>query len=108
MNEGSPFATLSFLKPAPQPKLEELPNLESFEHWVRMAKPGAQICYARGVFLSGERQAVARAAFRAYEAGRVELCQRRNGEGFDYLAQKRKDIMCPFQPPILRGDVRKG
>jgi len=45
---------------------------------------------------------------RLAETGRLELCQRRNGNGFDYLAQKRKDIVSPFQPPILRGDVRKG
>jgi len=87
---------------------DDLPNLESFEHWVRMAKPGAQITYARSVFLSEERRPVAKAAFRAYEEGKVELCQRRNGNGFDYLAQKRKDTVRPFQPPTLRGDVRKG
>jgi hypothetical protein len=108
MNEDTPFAALSFLMPAPEPRLEELPNLESFEHWVRMAKPGAQITYARGVFLSEERQAVAKVAFRAYEEGKVELCQRRNGNGFDYLAQKRKDLVRPFQAPAMRGDVRKG
>jgi len=86
---------------------DDLPNLERFEHWVRMAKPGAQICYARGVFLSEKRRPIAKAAFRYYENGKVELCQRRNGNGFDYLCQKRRDIVRPFQPPILRGDVRK-
>ena len=106
MNDESPISSFSFL--LPEAKKDDLPTSHDFEVWLRTAPPETQITYATGVFLSEERQAVAKAAFRAYEEGKVELCQRRNGNGFDYLAQKRKDLVRPFQPPTLRGDVRKG
>ena len=91
-------------------KEDDLPTPQALEVWLNTAPPGAQLCYATGVFLSEERQAVAKAAYKGFESGLVELCQRRPADGtsFDYIAQKRKEIIRPFQPPTLRGDVRKG
>src|SRR4029078_3004555 len=36
-------------------------------------------------------------------AGRVELAQRRNGDGFDYICQKRRVIEPPEAPMMMRG-----
>jgi hypothetical protein len=91
-----------------EPKLVDLPTSHALEIWLKIAPPGAQITYATGAFITEERRSAAKAAYDAYERGKVELAQRRNGNGFDYLAQKRRDTVRPFQPPILRGDVRKG
>ena len=111
---NGPFAGLAPLIPEPTPS--------AFQAWLKTAAPGSEYVYASGVVWLDERQKnnskiylldeatrqVAREAWGEYELGKVELCQRRNGNGFDYLCQKRRDNVRPFQPPILRGDVRKG
>jgi len=45
----------------------------------------------------------------AYEAGRVELAQRRcaDGRGFDYICQKRRNVVPPFgSNPLHCGNNR--
>jgi hypothetical protein len=91
--------------------VEPLPDLFDWQVWLAASPPGAKLTYARNVpWLDQSQRTVARAAYKAYELGLVELCQRRcaDGTGFDYIAQKRKEIIRPFQPAILRGDIRKG
>ena len=48
-------------------------------------------------------RAVAKAVRDAYRAGRVELAQQRNGNGFDYICQKRRVIEPPEAPMMMRG-----
>jgi hypothetical protein len=75
--------------------MDEL-KLHEFLDWVDEAKPGASVVYAEAVTLGDNKtpdhvKQVGHAALRAFADGKVELCQRRNGEAFEYLAVKRKD-----------------
>ena len=121
MNDGSssPFiSALSFLLPTNAPKSEDtkieddLPTSHAFEVWLRTAPPAATLCYAKRVawldgrkprnhqehILSAERRSVCKAAYRAYEEGKAELCQRRVGDGFEYLIQKRREVRPIYIP----------
>jgi hypothetical protein len=88
--------------------VKPLPDLFHWQVWLAASPPGAKLTYARNVPWLDQSE-VAKAAYKAYELGLVELCQRRcaDGTAFDYIAQKRKEIIRPFAPPILRGDIRK-
>ena len=99
----SPFDGLAVLLP-PKAEQSEPSEMEAFERWLKHANPGSEYVYATGVVrldevrrqkpvLSEETWAVAKAAWKAYEQGRVELAQRRNENGFDYLCQKRREAI---------------
>ena len=93
--------------------------VDDFELWLRHAPPGSEHCYATGVTWPEERKpisqpsisspkrlrAVAKAVRDAYRAGRMELAQRRNGNGFDYICQKRRVIEPPQAPMMKRGRI---
>jgi len=81
------------------PDGEILPSVRMFNRWLVRAKPRSMFCYARDMW--GPKsprnksprniKAVARAVWGAYQAGTVELVQRRNRQGtIDYLAIKRR------------------
>lgn len=65
--------------------------IDAFQEAVDGCSPGAKIIYHRGQILAGSR--LARAALKAFEAGRVELVQRRNGAPatgiFEFIAVKK-------------------
>ena len=88
----SRFGELSFLLPT----RAEPSALDRFEHWLSTAESGSEYVYATGIWLDtrhDEKRAVARAAWKAYDQGRVELAQRPNEQGmFDYICQKRRVI----------------
>ena len=77
--------------------------LVEFREWLSAAKPGERYVYASGIAVMGDIarsteegrawmdkvRPVRRAALAAYEAGDVILLQKRNGKGFDYIAQRR-------------------
>jgi hypothetical protein len=77
--------------------------LVEFKDWLVAAKPGERYVYASGIAVMGDIarsteegrawmdkvRPVRRAALAAYEAGDVILLQKRNGKGFDYIAQRR-------------------
>jgi hypothetical protein len=96
-----------------------LVSAEDFDQWLSTGKPGSVFCYATCVWLEErkphkssvflvpeETRTVAKAVWRAYEAGKVEPCQRRNGKQFDYLAIKRREIVPPLKPHSMCGKVR--
>jgi len=102
LDSDSSFAALSSLLP---PKAE-LSELDLFERWLDTSQPGREYIYATGVtwlherkknrpnehLLDADIRAVAKAAWKAYERGEVELAQRRNEQGsLDYICQKRKE-----------------
>ena len=80
--------------------------MKRFQAWLRDGKPLSHYTYASGLtwlderkpnnskinLIDAETREVADAAWKAYEQGKVELCQRRNpnGKGFDYVAQRRR------------------
>ena len=68
--------------------------LRKFNRWLVRAKPRSIFCYARDMWghKSPRKMRVVASAVRgAYEAGTVELVQRRNRQGtIDYLAIKRR------------------
>jgi hypothetical protein len=120
MNDDSPWGALQSLKhnlsflDAPSRNKTEL---QLFQDWLESAKGGSIYHYATGVWLeerkkndasvhinSAGTRAAAKAAWKAYEDGLVELVQKRNGEGqFDYLAQKRRVKREPDRPILHRG-----
>jgi hypothetical protein len=77
--------------------------LVEFREWLSAAKPGERYVYASGIAVMDDIarnlkedkawiekiRPVQRAALAAYEAGDVILVQKRNGKGFDYIAQRR-------------------
>jgi hypothetical protein len=87
---GSPFDKLLLA-----PDSEILPSVRKFNRWLVRAKPRSILCYARDMWghkSPRNMKAVARAVWVAYEAGTVELVQRRNKQGtIDYLAIKRRN-----------------
>jgi len=88
LSQTSPFAALTTII---EPKL---PSLVELEHWLAHSEPGAKIIYARCLQLdeSAETRAVARLAWLAYERGQVELAQKRDGDAFLYVCQKRREV----------------
>ena len=78
--------------------------LVEFREWLSAAKPGERYVYASGIAVMDDIarnlkedkawiekiRPVQRAALAAYEAGDVILVQKRNGKGFDYIAQRRE------------------
>jgi hypothetical protein len=78
-------------------------ELLEFQKWLSQAKTGERYVYASGVAVMGDIERRAKegrgwmdkirplrlAARSAYEAGQVLLFQRRNGKGFDYIAERR-------------------
>ena len=68
--------------------------IEAFREAIISCPPGAKIIYHRGTVLAGST--LARAAFSAFEAGQVELVQRRDqeaGQGiFEFIAVKKQDL----------------
>ena len=83
-----------FDKLLPAHDSEILPSVRKFNRWLVRAKPRAIFCYARDMWghkSTRNMKAVASAVRGAYEAGMVELVQRRNRQGsIDYLAIKRR------------------
>lgn len=71
--------------------------LEEVERWMDIAKPGDELVYASGRSLPRTAAAV-RAVRELYDAGEVELVQRRRGDGagFNYVAQRRKRPVPPL------------
>ena len=77
--------------------------LFEFKSWLNIAKPGDSYVYASGIAVMGDIswslkedkawvekiRLVQRAALAAYQDGQVHLFQKRNGNGFDYIAQRR-------------------
>jgi hypothetical protein len=77
--------------------------LLEFQNWLSQAKTGERYVYASNVAVMGDIERHLRegrgwmdkirpvrlAARNAYEAGEVLLFQRRNGTGFDYIAERR-------------------
>ena len=76
--------------------------LVEFQKWLSAAKPGDRYVYASGLAIMGDIarttnegrawmdkiRPVRVAARAAYVAGQVRLFQKRNGEGFDYIAER--------------------
>ena len=77
--------------------------LSRFQAWMTAAKPGERYKYASDIAVMGdtlrsategetwmdEVEPVRRAALAACVAGNVLLLQKRNGNSFDYIAQRR-------------------
>lgn len=67
--------------------------IDAFQEAVHNSSPGTKIIYHRGEFLAGSR--LARMALKAFEAGHVELVQRRDARGgngfFEFIAVKKRD-----------------
>ena len=76
--------------------------LTEFQDWMVTAKPGERYIYASGIHVMGDTsrsatdkawmdqvEPVRRAALAACVAGNVVLFQKRNGNGFDYYAQRK-------------------
>src|SRR5690242_4267261 len=66
-----------------------------FDARLRAAKPGEAVCYHHGHCLKGVRD-TGKHALRAYYQGKAHLVQKRNADGFDYLAIKRRG-----EPPAV-------
>lgn len=62
------------------------------EAFLQDALPGTEMVYARGPRLPAHIPATVDAIRDAYDAGEIELAQRRVAEGFAYIAQKRRRI----------------
>jgi hypothetical protein len=118
MNDNSPWTALQSLKGLSfldAPSLNKT-ELQLFQDWLESAKGGSTFKYAEAIWLderkkhdystyvySEDSRATARAAWKAYEDGLVELAQKRNAKGkLDYLAIKRRE-----KPVILRGQMRR-
>lgn len=67
--------------------------IDAFHEAVHNCSPGTKIIYHRGEFLAGSR--LARMALKAFEAGQVELVQRRDARGgnsfFEFIAVKKRE-----------------
>jgi hypothetical protein len=73
-----------------------------FLEWLDSAESGSKIVYFEGASLGLANPAateLAKEAREQFAAGRVELCQKRIGKGFEYLAIKRKQV----RPPMVGG-----
>jgi hypothetical protein len=79
-------------------------GVSKFQAWLARAKPGERYIYASDISVMGDRARLERdchgtrwepfehvrwTAWRAYQDGEVTLFQKRNGEGFDYIAERR-------------------
>ena len=79
-------------------------GVSKFQAWLAKAKPGDRYIYASDIAVMGDRARLERdvhgerwepfenvrwTAWRAYQDGEVTLFQKRNGEGFDYIAERR-------------------
>ncbi len=60
---------------------------QEFRKWLLLARPGEKFCYYFGPYICG--QLVGRKAMDAYEAGRVLLYQKKEGEKYGYWAQRK-------------------
>jgi len=81
----------------------ETDALIEFKNWLSIAKPGERYVYASGIAVMGDIarslkedkawiekiRPVQRAAWAAYQDDQIHLLQKRNGNGFDYIAQRR-------------------
>ena len=79
-------------------------GVSKFQAWLAKAKPGERYIYACAAVM-GDRARVSKdpyskdlldplenvrwTAWRAYQDGEVTLFPKRNGEGFDYIAERR-------------------
>jgi len=116
MTEAKPISEAKLKAIAASP----MPDLDSFETWLGSAAPGAILKYAQGLWLdrrvhrrSNEyvlpetTRIVCKVCYRAYEAGRVELVQKKNGENdVYYLVIKRRDIEPPNKLNTMLGRGR--
>ena len=93
MND-SPFDVLGALYEAPQ-------QPQSFEDWLKTAKPGSKYIYATrhalDIHTPPEILAVALEARQAYAHGEVELIQKRTKKAgpFQYIAVKKRENYVP-------------
>jgi hypothetical protein len=96
MNDTTPSAMETFS----DPQVKE--RKPTFAEWLKLAKPGESFIYFTGHSLGAatpEEDVEAKAALQAFADGKIELCQRRVGKKFEYLAQKRPSCQqCTVNP----------
>lgn len=64
------------------------PLCSKFTEWLDKAITGDKFCYFTGNFVAGK--SISRTVWKAYEDGRVLLCQKRSGKEFDYIAVRKR------------------